>query len=83
MRPRHIEAHKCNAEAPHRGLTFGADVEQSRVISHGDGEAGEDKVGGVVEGVTDAVGTPERALHHGFDCHHRVLANGHNHQSGQ
>ena len=76
------EADQRDAEAADIGLALAADVEQAGMEGDGDGEAGEDEVGGVVEREADALAVAERAVDHEPHGLERVLADDEDDQAG-
>ena len=80
VRPGHGQKDKRDAKATHRRLTLAADVEQPGVIGDRDREAGEDEVGGVVEGIAPAIGRPECARDHHLQRHPRALTDQQDHR---
>src|SRR4051794_14386493 len=76
------ERHEREAETPDIGLPLAADVEQAGVIGHGDGEAGVDEVGRVVERVADRLAVAERAVDEELGGLERILADQEDDQPG-
>ena len=81
-RPAGSEPTSASAEAADIGLPLAADVEQAGVEGDGDGEAGEDEVGGVVERVADRLAVAERAVDQELGGLERVLADQEDDQPG-
>jgi hypothetical protein len=77
------QAQQRHGEAADVGLALGADVEQAAVERDSDGEAGEDEVGRVVQGVADRLGVPERAAHQQAQRPHGTLADQQHDDRGQ
>ena len=77
------EAQQRHAEAADVCLALGSDVEEATVERDGDGEASEDEVGRVVEGVADRLGVAERAAHQQAQRSRRTLADQEHHHRGQ
>src|SRR5690606_23005572 len=71
----------------HIGLAIATDIEQATMRRNGDGKAGEDEIGGVIERIADVVAIAEGAGDDGPDGGDRVLADHQHdearHQNGQ
>ena len=78
------QSHQGGAQPAQSGLTLATDIEQTGMKSHGDGQSGKDKAGGVIQRVTQAPSAAKSAVDQRGKHLRRVLPDqGHHAARGQ